>query len=265
MRRYALKVAYDGTRFAGSQRQPGFRTVEGVLLAALAEIGALQSPEEGRFLVASRTDAGVSAAGNVVAFNTTFRGEALQRAVNAHMEDAWVVGVLEVPEDFHPRKSFRRKYRYHLRRGSFDEAAFREAVMLFEGTHDFTGFARVNEGQDPVRLIQEVRVEAVGPYLNVEFTGPSFLQNQVRRMIAAALQVARGEATRDEVKAVLDRKAHRDFGLAAPEPLVLLDVAYSFSIPTDRRFLQRDWQERREALELHLAVLDDLRELAGGE
>jgi hypothetical protein len=102
MPRVAVRVAYDGTCFAGSQRQPDQRTVEGELLRGLAKVGALRSAEEARFQCASRTDRGVSAAGNVVAFDTSFRLDALLPALAGHgvvaaMGAADVVFVLHLP------------------------------------------------------------------------------------------------------------------------------------------------------------------------
>jgi len=258
-----VKVAYDGTRFHGSQRQPGLRTVEGDLLHALTRIGALESAESARFLAASRTDAGVSAAGNVFAFNTGIPRERLLQALNPHLRDLWALAVAEVPEDFHPRKSHRRKYRYHLRRGGFDEARFREALALFPGTHDFTGFARIEAGQDPVRLLESVTVHERGPYLDVELTAPSFLWNQVRRIVGAGLSVARGGAAVEDVRDVLARRRTLDLGLAPPEPLVLLDVAYAFPLEPDTGYAARLLGPAEEELTLRLALLRDFKDPAG--
>ncbi|HVL87649.1 MAG TPA: tRNA pseudouridine(38-40) synthase TruA, partial [Candidatus Thermoplasmatota archaeon] len=105
MERLALKVAYDGTKFHGSQRQPNVPTVEDALLSALARIGACQSADEGRFQMASRTDAGVSAAGNVAAVTTAFHPDKLADALNASLRFAWVLGAARVPADFHPRRA----------------------------------------------------------------------------------------------------------------------------------------------------------------
>lgn len=228
MQRVALRVAYDGRAFHGSQRQPGVRTVEGDLLAALARVGALEDAESARFLAASRTDRGVSAAGNVFAFDTRFRRDELVSAANAHLRDAWALATAPAPDGFNPRSSPRRTYAYlQPRSGVRDPAAFAAALARFEGTHDFTNFGRVEEHVDPVRDVRRLAVAEHGPFLRVEIEAPSFLWNQVRRMVGAALAVDRGDATLDALDLALAKPTEPvDLGLAAPEPLVLVDVAH---------------------------------------
>src|SRR5947209_10034225 len=87
--RVALKIAYDGQRFFGHQRQPDRRTVEGECLEALRSAKILRDPRESFFRSASRTDRGVSAIGNVIAFNGSLRPEAVVGAFNDKARDLW--------------------------------------------------------------------------------------------------------------------------------------------------------------------------------
>ena len=96
-RRVAIKLAYDGTKFRGFQRQPEGETVEGALVRALGRIGAVSSPRECGYRSSSRTDRGVSALGNVVSFRTDFQVRSLCSAVNSELENAWAYSAVSVP------------------------------------------------------------------------------------------------------------------------------------------------------------------------
>ncbi len=255
--RLALKFGYDGRAFHGFGRQPGQKTVEGDIIDALRGLRILAPsslPRDIGYGAASRTDAGVSAIGNVLALDTTFRKDALLRALNARLEDIWFHSLAEVPEGFQPRHAAMRWYRYHL---MADEAgdlpALKGALCLFVGTHDFTNFCRP-EGKSAVRSIRKVATRRTGQFIAVDFFSRGFLWNQVRRMMGAALAVSRGELRLNEVRSALDKPQRRaDLGLAPPEPLILMDVAYDFDFVRDEGALalaaRSLRKKRREAVE----------------
>ena len=223
--RVALKVAYDGTAFQGSQRQPDARTVEGDLLVALARIGAAADAASCGFEAAGRTDAGVSAAGNVVALDTAFRPEQIARALNGHLDDAWVLARAEVPPGWSPRRAADRRTYAYFGPPSGDLRAAQDAFARFVGEHDFASFARPQPGRTTWSRVTAARVEADGDLWRYTVTGTAFLWNQVRRMVAAAEAAGRGEATGDDVARALAGE-RLDLGVAPPEGLVLLEVAY---------------------------------------
>ena len=256
--RYALKVAYDGTRFAGSQVQPGVRTVHGEVARALRDL----TGEEPRLLWAGRTDRGVSAAGNVVVLETAHPAASLLPALTFRMEDAWAWALAGVGPGFEPRHAAARLYRYHLRTDA-DAKDVEAALAVFVGTHDFTAFCRLEEGVDPVRTVHRVEVRRQGPFLLLDVLGESFLWNQVRRMVEAARRVAEGEIDAAAVRAALASGRPADLGTAPPEPLVLLDVrypdlAFQEADPALRRRLFERLARRQRDLELSLAVGDAL-------
>ncbi len=226
--RVALRLAYDGTAFRGSQRQGGdVRTVEGEVLRALGELGAGSNPRELALQMASRTDAGVSAAGNVLALTTSFPLDALPRALNGLVEDVWVTGIAEVPDVFRPRHATLRRYRYILPRDFTDVEAFREALACFQGEHDLERFARRRGGtRDTVVEVSRVDVTPREDVVHVDVEGPSFLWNQVRRMVGAAVTVAHGEASLKDLEATIAGSTDRGFPPAPAEHLVLLGVEY---------------------------------------
>ena len=162
-------VAYDGTEFAGFQVQVRERTVQGELEAALAKI--TQSPV--RVIGAGRTDSGVHAQGQVVAFRTQWQRTVpeLQRAWNAVLpRDIAVWALQEADESFHPRFGARsRAYRYTvwnhpirdplLRRTTLwhpwplDLATMNEAALLLVGEHDFATFGSSPQGKNTIRRV----------------------------------------------------------------------------------------------------------------
>lgn len=258
--RVALKVAYDGRSFYGHQRQPDRRTVEGECLTALRAARILHDARTAFFRSASRTDRGVSALGNVIAFDTSLRGPAVVGAFNDQARDVWAWAFAEVPDGFHPRHAVERWYRYTLL-GEVSEAALQAAGSLFVGTHDLRSFCT-----DPPAspwTIREVTVTRVDASVLVDVRARSFRRGMVRRMIAAMLAVATGEATQDDLYAAL-AGTPRDFGSVPPEPLVLMDVSYGF----DWQVLVKpkaaeEWADRRADLRLRLLWLDELRRVAG--
>lgn len=254
--RLAVKVGYDGTRFSGSQAQPGVRTVHGELARALGEMGH----DEPRILWAGRTDAGVSAAGNVAVFETHVAPASLLPGLSFRLEDAWAWAWAEVDAAFEPRHARRRRYRYLLRT-DLDVGALGDALRLFEGTHDFTAFCRLEPGVNPVRTVTSTRARREGQHVVLDVEGESFLWNQVRRMVSAAERVADGRLAAREVQDAL-AKAHRaDFGTAPPEPLLLQDVEYDGLAWTQApaRVKER-LRQRVEQEETRLAVLRALEE-----
>lgn len=253
--RVAVKVGYDGARFHGSQVQPGLRTVHSAVADALREMGH----DDPRLLWAGRTDAGVSAAANVVAFETHLAPASLLPGLSFRLADAWAWAWAEVDAAFEPRRARRRTYRYFLRT-SLDAGALADALRLFEGTHDFTAFARLEPDVDPRRTVFATSARREGPFVVLDVTGESFLWNQVRRMVSAAERVADGRASAGEVEKALARGATADFGTAAPEPLVLLEVEYAgVTFVEERARVATRMVARVEEAELRLRMLRAVR------
>jgi tRNA pseudouridine38-40 synthase len=191
--RLAFRVAYAGGGFSGSQIQPDVRTVEGVFIGACRELDLFSDWREAGFAFAGRTDAGVSARGQVCAFSTDHPGRAV-RVINRILPaDCWCTGWAEVAAGFHPRyAASRRTYRYYFPAGDLDAAAMEAAAGSFVGTHDFSRFARVGD-KNPLRTVIAVQVIREGEFLVFEVTGESFLWNMVRCMATALEAAGRGE------------------------------------------------------------------------
>jgi tRNA pseudouridine38-40 synthase len=228
--RYRATVEYDGTDFAGFQLQAGTRTVQGELETAL---GRLAGGARIRVDGAGRTDAGVHATGQVIAFTYTGRLSAteLDEALGGSLpRDVAVHRIRRVPAGFDPRRAARyREYRYtvwngprsplHERtalwvRNPLDVAAMTRAASVFIGRHDFSAFG-VTKGQ-PVRTVQAVRVRRQGRLVTIDVRADAFLRGMVRRMVAVLLEAGRGKLDEDAVAQALQGRRPALEGAAAP-------------------------------------------------
>ncbi len=258
--RVALKIAYDGRSFYGHQRQPDAPTVEGECLAALRAARILSDPREAFFRSASRTDRGVSAVGNVIAFDAALRPESVVGAFNDKAKRVWAWAYAAVPDGFHPRHAEERWYRYHLL-DPVPADALGAAAALFEGEHDFRWFT-----SDPPAgpfAIRRVEVGSVPGATVVDVRARSFRRGMVRRIVAALLAHATGEADLEAIRACLRGERH-DFGMAPAEPLTLMDVLYSFPFtPLVKPKVLDEWRSDRRDLALRSRFLHDVLELSG--
>lgn len=254
--RVAVKVGYDGRKFHGSQVQPGnVRTVHSAVAQALREMGH----DEPHLLWAGRTDAGVSAVGNVVAFETHVAPASLLPGLSFRLDDAWAWAWAKVDDAFEPRRARQRTYRYFLRT-SLDAGAIGEALRVFEGTHDFSAFAKLEPGVEPTRTVLATSARREDAFVVIDIVGESFLWNQVRRMVGAAERVADGRASPRDIKDALATAARGDFGTAPPEPLILLGVDYpGLAFHEDRARVAQRFDARIADAELHLRTLRAVR------
>jgi tRNA pseudouridine38-40 synthase len=228
--RYAALVEYDGTDFAGFQVQPETRTVQGELEAALAKISG-----GSRVIVvaAGRTDAGVHATGQVIAFTdpTGRPAKELARALDALLPgDVAIRDVRRVSAGFNPRYAARyREYRYTVWNGPrsplreryalgvrdpLDTAAMERAGSVLEGRHDFSAFG-VSHRQ-PVRIVHSVRVRRTGSLVTVDVAADAFLRQMVRRIVAVLLEVGHGRANEEALAAALASTQTAFNGATAP-------------------------------------------------
>jgi tRNA pseudouridine38-40 synthase len=229
-RRFRARVEYDGTDFDGFQFNPGRRTVQGVLEDALRRLG---NGAGERVDGAGRTDAGVHAAGQVIAFSYDGRlGTAeLAKALDALLPaDLVICDVRRAPAGFHPRYAARyREYRYTVWNGPrsplrerqalgvrvpLDTAAMARAGSVFIGRHDFTAFGATD--RSPVRTVQMVRVRRKGRLVTIDVRADAFLRGMVRRMVAALLEVGQGRMDAEAIRAALADRGPAFDGAAAP-------------------------------------------------
>lgn len=242
--RWRLAVAYQGSRFAGWQVQPGERTVQSALEAAAAAVVGHDVRVEG----SGRTDAGVHAWGQVCALSTTTdrSAKAMRDGMNAHLDDdVKVLDALPCPADFDPRRGAKRKlYRYtwldrrapdplvgdrcwHWRT-ALDVDAMDAAARTIVGTHDFTSFRAAGcAAAGPVRTLEHASVTRRDGLVTFDVVGTGFLRHMVRILAGTLHEVGLGERTPSgfsDALAACDRDAA---GRTAPaQGLALVWVRY---------------------------------------
>ena len=234
-----LLVEYDGQAFHGWQHQPGLATVQGELSAVIQMILRSQPVH---LQAAGRTDSGVHARGQVVAFRCSARPD-LKRLVNAVSSimkgRLAIIDASFVPLDFHPRRSSAgRRYIYRilnrpapavLHRGTvwhvtrpLDLQALKDDAEHFLGTHDFSSFrGSCCQARSPIKTVQVSRWYEKSGLLHYEVVG-GFLQHQVRIMVGTMIDRARGKIS-DSISEILEARARIKAGITAPPYGLTLD------------------------------------------
>lgn len=256
--RVRLDLSYDGTDFTGWARQPGLRTVQGVLEESLSKV--LREPIQ--LTVAGRTDAGVHAEGQVAHFDTAaeFDGPKLvHRLARFLPKDVRVKQARVAPADFDARFSaIRRHYVYRLTTAPYgaepltarsvvpckpgvDLDAMRAASRKLLGLHDFAAFCRRREGATTVRELQRYDWERQGDLLLAHVSADAFCWSMVRSLVGAVLAVGEGRRSPDWAGALLRETQRSSSVTVAPaHGLSLVAVDY----PADEDLAARNLQTR---------------------
>lgn len=246
--RYVLKIAYDGTEYAGWQRQKNAPSVQEKLENAVEEALGLTLRVTG----SGRTDAGVHAAGQTCHFDAdcSVPPEKMPDCLNVYLpRDIRVLEGRSADESFDCNRSAKRKTycytlyeakremplleRYAVRVESAPSIeAMRAAAKLFEGEHDFKAFcASGSSVKTTVRTVYEVRVEESESYgvrvIRVFVTGNGFLYNMVRTLVGELLDVADGKRSAESLARAFVSGERNLLGKTMPaKGLTLMVVEY---------------------------------------
>ncbi len=243
MAHYKIILTYDGSAFAGFQRQLKERTVQGVFEKSLRQLGW----QDRSIRAAGRTDAGVHGRGQVVSFRLDWghSTEDLRNALNYHLPmDVAARSVAEVPADFQPRFDAKsRRYRYHLicqpvRDPLRERYAWRiwppvetdrmnAAAQDLVGPHDFDAFGGpMTKGGVTIREVFTAHWAASEDTLWFDIEANAFLYHMVRRIVLALVEIGHEKAPVNLIRESL-RNGHLPLtGLAPAEGLVLEEVCY---------------------------------------
>ena len=254
MPRYRLDIEYDGSSYAGWQRQAGQHSVQAAIEQAVQKFCGEAVTLRG----AGRTDAGVHALGQVAHLNLTrdWPSDTVRDAVNAHMQTAGeavsVTAATLVPEAFDARFSARaRHYLYRIvnRRAPLaleakrawwvpkpiDVEAMHAAAQLLVGRHDFTTFRSIQcQAKSPVKTLDRLDVTRSGDHVEIRASARSFLHNQVRSMVGSLKRVGEGGWSASDLAAALAARDRAACGqVAPPDGLYLVRVDYPVAVPSD--------------------------------
>lgn len=268
--RVALKIAYVGTGYHGSQIQPDVATIEGELFNAFKQLEIMENPKDAYFKSSGRTDAGVHAREQIIAFNTDRPNLAIPRVINSKLPSSiWAWAHAEVPDHFDPRRdAISRVYRYIMSGEEYDISRIRSASKILIGRHDFSNFCSKNEDNDTVREVKRIDVRVSGALTKIDIEANSFLWNMVRKIVTALTMV--GSDVRDEawLKQMLEPESYEEGLEPAPSyGLTLMEVKYPFQIPwiEDVYSLRRASEKVHEYLVRHRVMAEVMQELVPKE
>lgn len=244
-----LTLEYDGTDFSGWQVQPGARTVQEEVEAALATLQGKPI----RVVASGRTDAGVHAAGQVISFQVERvlpLGAYVQGMNSLLPPDVAVLAAEVAPEGFDARRwASGKRYVYRiLNRGirsplarrshwelfsPLDREAMREAARQLLGEHDFASFQGANcAAQTTVRRLWRLDVGGEGHELVLTFEATAFLKHMVRNLVGTLVEVGQGKREAGAMAELLEARDRRLAGVTAPpQGLCLEEVFYERRMP----------------------------------
>ncbi|UQS86377.1 tRNA pseudouridine(38-40) synthase TruA [Nicoliella spurrieriana] len=248
MARFKVVLAYDGTNFAGFQRQPHQRTVEGVLTNVINKMAKHPNPA---IIVygSGRTDAGVHALGQVIHFDFPFKISeiGMLKGINSMLPlDMEVSQVIIVDDDFHARydvsgkrylyrfdlsefiNPFKRFYTGHWR-FPVDINRIKQAIPSLVGEHDFSSFvASGSTAKTNVRTIYEATcyLDRKQNEVVLEFYGNGFLYNMVRIMAGVLIEIGSNRRDVNDIERLFKVKNRNQARLTAPASGLYLKRVY---------------------------------------
>ncbi|WP_103981181.1 tRNA pseudouridine(38-40) synthase TruA [Helcococcus massiliensis] len=244
MKNIKLTISFDGANFHGFQRQVDKRTVQEELEKAIYKV----TKEKVNIIPCGRTDAGVHAYKHIVNFRieTSLPGQAFKYKLRKYIaDDIKIIEAEEVDYDFHARFDAKNKtYRYVISREDYpfyrnyktyvkydlDINKIKEAAKKLEGLHDFRAFMKWSdykkEEVNSVRSIDKIVIVENLDDIYFEFTGQSFLHNQIRIMSGLLIDIGRGFRDISYIDEIFEGKVTRAAKTYGPQGLYLMDVSY---------------------------------------
>lgn len=237
-------IGYDGTGYGGFQIQANAPTIQAEIESVLAQLTQTAI----RITSAGRTDAGVHAEGQVIAFDTDWRHPVadLHRGMNALLPDQIaVVDLRETAPRFHPRfDALQRTYRYSIYHVAtrhpwytrfslhvappLDIDAMALAVRCLVGSHDFLAFGSPPQGDNSVRVVSRAQWSFQDPWLTFEIQANAFLYRMVRMLVGTMLRIGQGVLSPEAFEEILETQDREKAGpVVVPQGLSLKSVEYA--------------------------------------
>ena len=244
VRNIKLAIQYDGINYSGWQYQQGKRTIQGELQRAISELTGFFTKVNG----ASRTDAGVSALGQVANFSldSPIPTKNFVKAINHRLpQDIVVTEAVEVERDFDASSSAKSKlYRYTIftgkkrnvlktrncwhRPATLDIAAMDTAAKMLIGNKDFKSFASAaDKRKSSIRNVMQCEVTQEDKWVYIDIEADRFLYNMVRNIVGTLVEVGRGRWSPEKISQILEAKDRTAAGPIAPASgLCLMWIKY---------------------------------------
>ena len=243
MRNIKLIIEYDGTNYAGWQRQPNVMTIQEKIERAIEEL----TGEETQIIGSSRTDAGVHAKGFTANFHTNSKiiVEKLTGGINSKLPpDIVILHSFEMAHEFHSRynstgKQYSysilnrresvavgRNYMYHHKR-ILNIEAMKAAAQYFIGTHDFFAFKNLgSSAKTSVRTITQLDIIKNEDMIKVYIAADGFLYNMVRIIVGTLIRVGEGKIKPNEIKNIIESKERAKAGKSVPPGGLCLEEVF---------------------------------------
>ena len=240
--RYLITFSYDGSKYSGYQKQLDVNTVQSELEKALTTL----NNDTVSVSASGRTDAGVHALNQQAHFdlNINITVDKLKMALNSLLPKyIYVKKVEEVDPDFHARFNVKQKeYIYKINIGEYNPIEvdyiyqynkelnidkMKEAIKLFEGTHNFKSFASADDIRDNYeRTIFKTNIDISNNIITISFVGNGFLRYMVRNMVGTLIEIGEGKVL--DINKILDSQDRTKAGKTAPsQGLYLKEVSYN--------------------------------------
>lgn len=245
--RFLIKFSYDGTNYAGFQKQPNKKTIQEEIEKAATKIN---NQKKTVIHATGRTDKHVHAKMQYAHLDLSVRinEKKLKRALNSNLpDDIHIINAYHVKDDFHARYNAKSKiYKYYINLGEYNPLernyvfqynyslnikAMKKALQYLKGTHDYRAFVTENNiKENCIRTITKAFIERdkidKNKYI-ISFQGNGFLRYQVRNMVGLLIKVGENKKRPKEVKEILESKSRKKNGFTAPaEGLCLENVIY---------------------------------------
>lgn len=243
--RYLIRFSYDGSNYAGFQKQKGLDTIEEYMEKALTKINDSKYTP---IVATGRTDKGVHALNQYGHANidVNITEKKLKKALNSNLpDDIHVIETRQVDSDFHARYNVKEKtYKYIINTGEYnplernyvfqynynlDVVSMSEAIKYFIGKHDFRAFVTDNkEKENCIREIYEATIIKENDKIVITFRGNGFMRYQIRNMVGILIRVGEKKISPETVEKILESKDRTKNGKTAPaEGLYLVNVEFN--------------------------------------
>ena len=245
MKRYKIKIEYDGTPFIGWQRQDNGQSIQGTIEDSIKNI----FEETVTIFGAGRTDAGVHASGQVAHLDLPKKFDSYQivEAINAHLinQRIKIINVNHVKEDAHARFSaLWRKYKYFIlnrqappainegyvwhQKRTLDIEKMRTAAKFLTGTHDFSSFRATHcQSKSAIKTLDSLSLTTIKENIVITAKARSFLHHQVRNFVGSLSLIGIGKWEKKDLLRVLNTCKRTEAGPTAPaHGLYLADIKY---------------------------------------